>query len=94
MYFRNLQLNKPSKNKWNELAVQEIEGYLENNTAKKFEVVYFINRTHFPYEFKECADVIIEKITQLIKNNKQSAGYYAKYVKYKTKYTNLKHNNP
>lgn len=47
--------------------------------------------THWPFHFKDCSDVIIEKINCLLLKYERDGGninktYYAKYIKYKSKY--------
>ena len=104
IYFRNLEIHetyvsqekKQEKEQRNLMFIKEAEGF--KNSDPDFEVVWFINKTHWPFAFKECSDAIIEKINSLLPKYKHHGGnngqiYYEKYTKYKSKYLKSKFND-
>jgi len=98
IYFRNLDIHETYSSKEKEqdkktnnlLKIKEIDEYKKNDD--KFEIVWFVNKTHWPFAYKECSNVIIEKIKSLLVKHNQKGGinYYQKYYKYKNKYMQLK----
>ena len=101
IYFRNLEIHETykSQEKKEEKEQKNIRFIKEANGFKKsdpnFEIVWFINKTHWPFHFKECSDIIIEKINCLLLKYEHDGGnvnktYYEKYVKYKSKYLKSK----
>ena len=54
--------------KINESTINEIKYIRENNNHNHFKIVEFINKTHYPHQFDESKDIILENIKLMINN--------------------------